>query len=357
MPVAVLEIRNLRCIEHMQLAAGPRWNRLVGANGAGKSTVLEALHLLGLGQSWRRGPRQLIRDGSSCFLLSVLRNEDLGLNDRIVLEQNGGERQMRFAGEHLRSQWALLELLPIQAIHSGNSEFIAGSADDRRRQLDWGIYRRHREYGDHLRQYRRLLAQRNAWLRSQGHKEDPWEHLLAGAGELLHEYRSREIAYLQEGLCHFWKERTGSTSEIRLHLQSGWRDGMRFAEVLREDRSSDAETGFTRSGPHRANVLFRVDGRSAADSLSRGQLRTLGNCFRLAQLQAIKDSGLELPVVLIDDFAAELDPAGRLWWRQQLDALGVQVFAAGTEAAALPMNAEDCQWTIQAGQLREGKPS
>ncbi|WP_291510873.1 DNA replication/repair protein RecF [Acidithiobacillus sp.] len=357
MRIAVLEIQDVRCIRHMRLAAGPNWNWLVGPNGAGKSTVLEALHLLGLGQSWRRGPRQLIREGSAGFSLSVLRAEDLDLNDRLVLEQRGSERHMRFGGESLSSQWALLELLPIQAIHNANSEFIAGSADDRRRQLDWGIYRRHREYGEQLRQYRRLLAQRNAWLRSHGGRKDPWLDMLAKAGELLHTYRRREVQDLQQRLTGLWQQRTGSHAELSLHLQSGWREGLGLAEVLREDLGSDVETGFTRSGPHRANLLFRIDDRSAADSLSRGQLRILGNCFRLAQLQALKDSRLELPLVLIDDFAAELDPAGRLWWRQQLDALGVQVFAAGTEAAALPIRAEDCQWAIQAGQLREGKSS
>jgi len=357
MRIAVLEIQDVRCIQHLRLAAGPGWNWLLGPNGAGKSTILEALHLLGLGQSWRRGPRQLIREGSSGFRLSVLRAEDIGLNDRLVIEQHGPERQMRFAGQRLASQWALLEILPIQAIHSGNSEFIAGTADDRRRQLDWGIYRRHQEYGEHLRQYRRLLAQRNAWLRGRGGRQDPWETPLAKLGELLHDYRRRELEGLQARLDDLWKQWAGLDSGVVLQLQSGWREGSGLAEVLREDRSSDAEAGFTRSGPHRANLLFRVDGRSAADSLSRGQLRILGNCFRLAQLQVLKDSGRELPLVLIDDFAAELDPAARLWWRRRLDALGVQTFAAGTEATALPIDAEDCQWTIQAGQLLEGQAS
>lgn len=347
MPLESLQIRSLRCIEDLQLQTHARWNWLVGANGAGKSTVLEALHILGTGQTWRHGPRNLLRDGKSEYLLSARMPDHF-----LALRRRGEEREIRYDGESIRSAWELLDIMPLQSLHSENSHFVAGSAEDRRRIMDWGIYYVDAHYGQIFREYRRALAQRNAWLK-QPHGQSPWDTALAEAGESIQQRRQDYLLRVEAHLHKLWAAWSGSADTLSLHVQSGWKEGLTLRESLLRDLGSDREMGYTHSGPHRANLVFRIRQKLALDILSRGQLRVLGLAYRIAQLCLIQESGYQLPVILIDDFAAELDQSARIWWMDQLNRLGVQVFAAVTATDQIPAGEAGKQFYLAHGQLEK----
>ena len=161
MPLEALHIQSVRCIETLELKTDRQWNWLIGANGAGKSSVLEAIHVLGTGQTWRHGSRHVLREGDDAYLVSAHLSDHF-----LALRRRGEEREIRYDGEPLGSAWLLLDILPLQSLHEDNSHFVSGTAEGRRRVLDWGIYYADRYYGTVFRQYRRALQQRNAWLKS-----------------------------------------------------------------------------------------------------------------------------------------------------------------------------------------------
>ncbi len=347
MTLETLQIQSLRCIQNLQLSTHARWNWLIGANGAGKSTVLEALHILGTGQTWRHGARHILRDGDAEYLLSVRLTDHF-----LALRRRGEEREIRYDGESIHSAWELLDILPLQSLHGDNSHFVAGSADDRRRIMDWGIYYVDSYYGTVFREYRRALAQRNAWLKKPQGKS-PWDSALALAGEGIQQRRQDYLTRIEPYLQKLWTSWSGATEILSLHLQSGWKEGLTLQESLQRDLGQDREMGYTHSGPHRANLVFRVRQKMALDILSRGQLRVLGLAYRIAQLLLLRESGFALPTLLIDDFAAELDESARNWWIEQLNLLDVQVFAAVTAAGQIPAGVQGSHFYLAQGQLEK----
>ncbi len=354
MSVAELEIQNLRSIRHAHLQAGRRWNWLIGNNGVGKSTVLEAIHLLGTGQSWRHGQRQLVQDGCSAYLVRI---GILDQQDSIAwlgMHRHGDAREIRFDGRRVDSAWELLDLLPIQAWHEGNAHFISAPAEERRRILDWGVYYADRNYGRLLQDYRRALQQRNAALR-QHQNPQAWNPPLARLGEDIQKRREVHLASMAPFLEKIWTSGPQKDVDLGISLQKGWTESLSLMDALHRDMETDQEGAFTHSGPHRARLVFRSDGKNAADILSRGQLRLAGIAFRLAQMAVYRDMGHPLPVVLIDDFANDLDMAAQHWWMEHLDLLGAQVFAA-TTGGYFGGRAEDHHFYLHGGQLMKDKP-
>ncbi|WP_248886420.1 DNA replication and repair protein RecF [Acidithiobacillus acidisediminis] len=326
MPVVELQIENLRSISQLRLHPQPGWNWLIGANGVGKSTVLEALHLLAMGQSWRRGQRQLIRDGSEHYLLGARLSQ--GNAGFVGMRRQGEQRELSRDGERIHSAWELLDTLPLQAWHEGNAHFVSAPAEERRRILDWGLYYADRGYGSTLRAYRHALKQRNAALR-QGLRPEAWNSALLHLGTTIQQQRETHLHALQGHFQRIWAAGPQAIQEVDFVLHPGWTG--EFAEALERDLALDRQFAYTHSGPHRARLQFRAQRHPAAEQLSRGQLRLLGIAFRLAQIAAQQEAGAALPVILIDDFAAELDAPARHWWMQELQALHTQIFAASTE--------------------------
>jgi len=347
MSIEEVQIENLRRIESLQLQPGPRWNWILGANGVGKSTVLEGIHLLATGQSWRRGQRQLIREGSTAYQLR-LRYAATGCSAQIAMRRCGEEREMLHDGERLQSAWQLLDILPLQAWHEGNGQFVSGSAEDRRRILDWGLYYTKRNYGTLLRSYRHALKQRNAALRL-GQSPRPWNRALAELGEAIQEQRDQHLQAVSQHFGRIWQHSPQGEIPVQFDLYRGWTEDLLGA--LERDEATDRQWGYTHSGSHRARLQFRVQGRPAAEQLSRGQLRLLGIAFRLAQLAVQRVEGARLPVILIDDFSAELDDAAKAWWMGELDTMATQIFAATTEA--IPPMAGAIQFHLAAGRLHK----
>ncbi|MEY2342801.1 DNA replication/repair protein RecF [Acidithiobacillus sp. IBUN Pt1247-S3] len=345
MPVVELQIENLRSIAQLRMRPQPGWNWLIGANGVGKSTVLEALHLLASGQSWRRGQRQLIREGSEHYRLGARLNDSSA--SFIGMRRQGEEREIARDGERIHSAWELLEALPLQAWHEGNAHFVSATAEERRRILDWGLYYADRRYGSSLREYRHALKQRNAALR-QGLNPQPWNAAVIGLGTRIQEQRTAHINTLQGHFQGIWAASPQAEQAVDFVLHPGWTGDL--AEALERDLAIDRQFAYTHSGAHRARLQFRAQGRAAAEQLSRGQLRLLGIAFRLAQIAVQRDAGAALPVILIDDFAAELDTHARQWWMQELQALQTQIFAASTE---IPTEPGGAIFYLHAGRLIE----
>ncbi len=349
MSLEALQIHSLRCIQEVQLKAHPRWNWLIGANGAGKSTVLEAIHILGTGQTWRHGPKHVLREGAAEYLITARLPGHF-----LALRRCGEDREIRYDGESIHSAWELLNILPLQTLHNDNSHFVAGSAEDRRRIMDWGIYYADHYYGTVFREYRRALAQRNAWLK-QPHGKNPWDQALVQAGADIQQRRKDYLTRIEPCLQKLWACWAGAAEGLSLHLQSGWKEGLTLQDSLQRDLNKDQEMGYTHSGPHRANLVFRIRQRAALDVLSRGQLRVLGLAYRIAQLLLLREAGLAMPTILIDDFAAELDVSARNWWMEQLNLLDVQVFAAVTAADQIPETVGGNYFYLVHGQLEKEK--
>jgi DNA replication and repair protein RecF len=306
MALAQLCVEDLRCIEKAELELGPGTHLIFGANGAGKTSLLEAAFVLGRGRSFRtRQNERLIRHG--CALLRVLgRTSGDALPHTLGVEvaRERGTRA-RVDAQNVRSLAELTAVFPVQALDPDAHKLIEESAARRRRWLDWAVFHVEPGFADAWGRYSRALQQRNAALRSGLGDVEVWDPELAREGEKLSEARYRVLAALKPYWAALSEELIGV--EVALGFSAGWDRGDSLAAALAAGMLRDRERRSTVVGPHRADVLLRVRGRAAREVLSRGQQKLAAVALTLCQLEYLKaEHGLR-PTLLLDDPSAELD--------------------------------------------------
>jgi len=306
MSLQELRIECLRCIQSAELELQPRLNLISGPNGSGKTSVLEAIHLLGRGRSFRtRITERLIRRGTPALRVFGRTGDALPHDIGVGCDRETGV-EARVDRRPVDSLAELSSLLPLQLIDPGIHRLVEEGPLQRRRWVDWGVFHVEPGFIRNWTDYTRALRQRNAALK-QGATTEPWDLELARLGESLAE--SREA--LLQSLEPLWQEICGRLL-AGIHLEwsfhRGWSQDHSLAESLRLHLLRDRERGSTGVGAHRFDVALKADGRLAREVLSRGQQKLLGASMTLAMARLAAGTGPQRhPMLLLDDPAAELD--------------------------------------------------
>lgn len=296
-------MENLRCLQRAELSLGYR-NLIYGSNGSGKTSLLEALFLLGRGRSFRtRNSERLIRHGDA--QLTVFGRTD-GPSPRTLGIQvtRDAATVARVNGANVRSLTELSQTFPVQAIDPGVHKLVEEGAHRRRRWLDWAVFHVEPAFADAWVSYGRAVKQRNAALRGDPAHAFAWDPEVARLGEIIAASRGRTV----ERLRPVWLPLASAllSLEIEIYYNRGWTKDASLAEALASTRARDQIKGVTHAGPHRADVVLTVQGKSAREVLSRGQQKLLAISLNLAQVKLLRDLGAA-PTLLLDDPAAELD--------------------------------------------------
>lgn len=334
MALHFLEAHRVRLITRARCNFHPSLNLITGANASGKTSLLEAIYLLGSGKSFRTAqPAHVIQHGTASLTVFG-RVSCRGQTHSLGLEREGVLRRVRVDERPETSAAALAAHLPVQVLAPETHYAFLGASSERRAALNWGVFHVEQDFYGHWQRYQRLLKQRNAALKA-GARVDVWDIELGTLGEQIHSWRERYLAQWNEGFGVCAQALAGL--EVRLDLQRGWRQDLALAEALQADQGRDQEAGFTHSGPHRADVVFRGDSGGVRHHYSHGQQKLLVAAARLAQLALLSDSGV-VPVLLIDDLAAELDRAHRATILAWLAGLNLQAFITATEESEIDLS-------------------
>src|SRR3954463_10306764 len=228
MSLAELRIENLRCIETASLEFSPELNLIAGENGAGKTSVLEAIFLLGRGRSFRtRNSERLIRHRQPALTVFG-RNDDVPPQQAgIEIAADGGTRA-RVNGENARSLLELSGVLPVQAIDPEIHKLVDQGAERRRRWLDWLVFHVEPTFAPSWGRYNRALKQRNAALRTAASDIGLWDLELIRSGEEITEARRRTLDRLLPRLALTF-ERFGSL-DVSASFLPGWAADVTLAE-------------------------------------------------------------------------------------------------------------------------------
>ncbi len=363
MHVTRLEFSGFRCFERGQLHPGPGLNLLVGPNGSGKTSVLEALHLMAYGRSFRGRVRDgLVRSGEAALEVFVEWQEAGGRTRRAGLRHTGQGWEGRLDGAALGQLGDLCAALAVVSFEPGSHALVMGPADSRRRFMDWGLFHVEPEFLPLWRRHARALKQRNSLLKSRVRDAqlDAWEAELASTGTALTLFRERYLSQLQPFLAAAGGALLPEAGETVLRFMPGWRrEELSLADALLLSRDRDLATGFTSVGPHRADWRIdhaRIPGREA---LSRGQAKLTALSVLLAQAEHQAGIRADWPVIALDDLASELDrPHQQLVLRRLRDD-GAQVLATGTEppdgTAALGLSPR--MFHVEHGRLQPEAPT
>jgi DNA replication and repair protein RecF len=303
MSLSSIKISGLRCLNEAALAFSPGLNLIHGSNGSGKTSILEAVFLSGRGRSFRtRHTEQLIARGGD-FLRVFAETESPA--HRIGFEYRRDESYAaRLDGADVTSLAALPGALFIEVIDPEVHRLVEGGPGERRRWFDWGVFHVEQSFLEHWLRFSRALKQRNAALRSEQDPR-PWDAELALHGEQVAAFRERWLVTLRPHLEESIRRLVGL--EVEWSYFRGWSTERSLADSLGENLERDRARGSTHAGPQRADVVLKVGGRVARESLSRGQQKLVAAAMVLALLRQLREGQGTPPTLLLDDPAAELD--------------------------------------------------
>ena len=329
-----LRIQDLRCLHEVDLALEPGINVFVGANGAGKTSVLEAVFLLSHARSFRSGAREalLARDASRLSVFAELRQAG-GRLLRLGLGREASRWEARLEGEGA-SLGELIAECAVTCFEPGSHALIAGGAEERRRFLDWGVFHVEHAFLDGWRRYQRALKQRNSLLRTATEPSSalyaPWETELAGLADWIDGQRREYLERLRPILHVCVASLLPELGAPELRYRRGWAEDRDLREQLEAQRGRDLARGHTSLGAHRADWSLAFEHAPQREHLSRGQekLAALGCMLAQARLYAVQHG--DWPIICLDDLASELDEAHQTAVISQLAESGAQVLVTGT---------------------------
>lgn len=317
-----LRIHALRNLSQASLSV-TQCNVIVGKNGSGKTSLLEAVFLLSRGKSFRHHePKRYIQHhAKSCAVWACIDHQKTIAIQKQLDLAGLASTLLKVNQTTVHSQSALSFLLPTLLIDpTGMSVLEEGSAS-RRQLLDWLAFHVEPRFYPTWLSYQRLLKQRNALLKSvhlPTAELVAWDRELSVSAQALHECRQavfgRWQGFFGAMVARLLPDYEG---QLQLSYQAGFDVQAGLFETLKSRLHQDRELGYTRIGAHRADVVIALKNISeqgdrlkeqAVNVLSRGEKKLLITALKLSQLQLICEHLHDIkPVVLIDDVDAELD--------------------------------------------------
>ncbi len=351
MPLRRLQVTDFRCLQSVALDLDPRFTLISGANASGKTSLLEAMYVLGRGRSFRtRRLEHLIRRGAERFVVFG----EVECRDRrtpMGIEGSAEGIQARVAGARASSLAELALILPVQIIDPEVHHLIEEGPSRRRRFLDWGVFHVEQSFVGYWQRYQQTLRQRNAALKSQQARAtiSAWDRDLLEYGELVTQARARYVAMLARPAEVIGRNLLGM--ELTLSYRSGWNREQTFAEALHQSLEHDLVSGATHVGPHRAELAIRLDGLSVKDRISRGQQKLLAASLLLSQLQLFPEDAAVQPCLLLDDPAAELDDERLAGLIAEVSAHSVQLIVTTLHGEFAAFGAPGRRFQVASGQV------
>jgi len=324
MPINQLHIQQFRAIDELTIRCRPYLNIIIGANGSGKTSVLEAIYYLSLLKSFRPSKQGTpIQNGQSKCSSFVLLDDDTRIGFEIHRNQY---KRCHVNGANYQSRAQLAALLPVQLFNSDTFQLFEGSPDWRRRFMDWGMFHVEHHFLSIWRQYQSLLKQRNALLKQTNidlNEVKIWDDQLIEAAENITKLRYQYLEKLEKEVQQL-ALKINYQNHIQLVLDPGWKDNLR--EQLNNYIASDFKFGYTQCGAHRADLTIYINQKPAVEKLSRGQQKLLVIMIKAAQACLYQKHLHARSILLLDDIVSELDQDNLKLAISVLDASESQVF-------------------------------
>ncbi len=303
MSIEHLHVHSLRAFHKAKFTFHPKFNYIFGGNGSGKTTILEAIYLLGSGHSFKtREISPLVQHGQTRLVIYGKSIE----NTFSIAKSVDSPTIVKINGQTCMSASQLAYLLPCQVYYQDIFQIMDSGPGVRRSMIDWGMFHVKHNYLELWKRYKQILKQRNSLLKKRPSSEvlAPWDNQLASVGEQIANMRGIYI----EKLALAYQQVLEKLSAVKINLtyNKGWDkkgSGISLKESLSTNHEKDIHRGFTSVGIHQAEILVESDESQAKKILSRGQQKIALIALKLSQCQLLTKRCIHL----MDDIFAELD--------------------------------------------------
>ena len=302
-----LRVGSLRVLEALRFEPDKRANLITGHNGAGKTTVLEAIFLLSRGRSFRGSDlRQLVSHGAEAAQVSGTVCNG-GPKRRMGLTVSGNSVRSRLDGAEGGRRAELARILPVLNLDARLMDLVERGPERRRLLLNWVTFHVEPTFNQVWRRFRRTLRQRNASLRegAQAREVVAWDQEFCRAAEEMEGQRRAVGERLRPRFARIAGELMGLAADWDYY--PGWPRDDALADILKAGLDGDRKQGRTRFGPQRSDLILRLEARRARYIASRGQQKLLAASIVLAAAELLGETGTGRPVLLADEPLVELD--------------------------------------------------
>ena len=304
-----LSLINYKNIQTATLELSPKINCLIGQNGVGKTTVLDAIYFLSFCHSASNPTdSQVIRHGADFLVAEGSYSDDLtiycGMKRGTKKHFKRNKKEYKRLSEHIG-------LIPLVMVSPSDTLLIEGGSEERRRLMDLVISQYDRGYIESMNRYNKALLQRNTMLKQE---EEPdvevlslWEEQMALEGERIYQRRDAFVKELVPIFQHYYEQISGNKEQVAIEYVSHCQRGP-LLEVIQRDRAKDRIMGYSLHGVHRDDLVFSLGGHPLKREGSQGQHKTFVISLKLAQFDFLKRTNNQTtPLLLLDDIFDKLD--------------------------------------------------
>lgn len=359
MSIEFFSLTGLRNLKPVKFSPSQSLNIIYGENGSGKTSLLEAIHILSRAKSFRTHhiKNVVTRDHSQFSIFSkivISENQSIPLG----VEFTQGLFRMKAAGVSLKRVSELVSMLPVAVMHQESIRMITDGPKYRKKFLDNGVFHVEHQFLPQLKRYMRALKQRNITLQSKARNFAPirvWNTELKESALNIHLYRSNYLEDFKILFSSFLKKLLNLDAEITLNYRPGWNVDNDYEQMLDDGLDLDIKRGYTYYGPHRADLVIRVDNTVLHEFVSRGQLKQTVCALILAQAAVYQKKTGQKYVLLFDDLTAEFDDFHIKTLMELAAEINCQMFVTTTEIDRLRIfiTAESKTFHVEHGIIKE----
>lgn len=331
-----ISLTHFRNIVSAELTPANGINLVVGENGSGKTSLLEAIFLLAMGRSFRsRSLKHLVKKEQNSLTVFARCIEQTPIGVQYDLDKG---LTIRLNNAPLKRLSDLAAHLPLQFIPANCHQFFELGPKYRRRMVDWGVFHVEHSFNYHWQSYKKILQQRNSAIRQNQKNGDIqlWDEHLVQHGNNITEHRKAYLNQLKKYFVPLFAQLCPEMKgkEIALRYRQGWNKDEEFLSYLTAQIQRDRILGYTRSGPHAADWSLKIDGADPYEILSRGQQKLFFLALSMSQIRLLAEhKNLSNSLLLIDDLSSELDWGHQNTVMEALRTLPVQAFISTTNDA------------------------
>ena len=305
--VQKVSLRNFRCHSEFELDCNRPTTLIIGENGSGKTSILEAIYLALRGKSFKAVDKEILKNEAEFFRAEI----DLIDAQKVIIRFDGRKKEFEIDGKK-SLRLPKKNRYPVVLFEPDNIYLIKSSPSRRRDYFDELFKQIDDSYGVVLSKYNKALKQRNDLLKVENISEDEffsWNIMCANYGSEIIKKRQKYLGRINKDITNTYQNIAKNNDECSIKYLGEICDENKYLQILKNNFQKDLYLGHTTFGPHRDDYDFIFNNKKADGSASRGEMRCIILALKFIESQILEEATGKKPVVLLDDIFSELDDA------------------------------------------------